>query len=257
MTLKTKLSIGLGFLFAIILLMAMFCSFYVGKMANEAENILKDNYDSLAYARNMLAALDDIRTAVNRYLAATVAQTHQAESEWLAVEIGDRAFMTNLNSESHNITEPQENDHVSRLRGEYTALMRLCNDIRSSHHDLQVFFDGFMPGYERTRQTINAIYEVNRQAVIRKSQLTQHDAANFITYMALIGAFCIILGFGYFWYFPFYTSNSLQYLAQRMTRVLNQAHIATAPAGQDELMILLRAIDTLEEHLAPATKEGT
>ena len=47
MVLKTKLSIGLGFLFAIIFALAFFCSYYVGKLSEDAENILRNNYDSI------------------------------------------------------------------------------------------------------------------------------------------------------------------------------------------------------------------
>ena len=43
MTLKTKLSWGLGFLFLIIFILVGFCSYYVGKLSQESENILKNN----------------------------------------------------------------------------------------------------------------------------------------------------------------------------------------------------------------------
>ena len=56
MTIKTKLSLGLGFLFLIIFALAAFCSSHVGKLAQETDNILKDNYSSLVYSRNMSTA---------------------------------------------------------------------------------------------------------------------------------------------------------------------------------------------------------
>jgi hypothetical protein len=65
MTLKTKLSLGLGFLFLVIFAIAAFCSYYVGKSGQEADNILKDNYNSVVYSRNMLSALDDTRTSIS------------------------------------------------------------------------------------------------------------------------------------------------------------------------------------------------
>ena len=66
MLLKTKLSLGLGFLFLIILVLAACCAYYVSRSSQEAENILKNNYDSIVYARNMLAALDRrIRASVS------------------------------------------------------------------------------------------------------------------------------------------------------------------------------------------------
>ena len=44
---KTKLSWGLGFLFLIIFTLVGFCSYYVGKLSQESESILKDNYNQL------------------------------------------------------------------------------------------------------------------------------------------------------------------------------------------------------------------
>ena len=54
------------------------------------------------------------------------------------------------------------------------------------------------------------------QAVARKSQETEQDSARKITLIAVIGSFCIILAFGYFWYFPFYISNTISYLSGRI-----------------------------------------
>ena len=68
MTLKTKLSLGLGFLFLIILTLAAFCSYYVGKLGQESDNILKDNYYSIVYSKNMLSSLDDMRTSISSTL---------------------------------------------------------------------------------------------------------------------------------------------------------------------------------------------
>ena len=65
MTLKKKLTFGLGFLFLIIIGMAIFCSYYVGKLSQDAENILKDNYKSIVFSRNMISALEDTRTAIS------------------------------------------------------------------------------------------------------------------------------------------------------------------------------------------------
>ena len=50
MVLKTKLSMGLGFLFLIIFALAFVCSYYVEKLSDEADRILKNNYDSIVVA---------------------------------------------------------------------------------------------------------------------------------------------------------------------------------------------------------------
>ena len=65
MTLKKKLSLGLGFLFLIIFVLAFVCSYYIGELSRDAENILKDNYKSLVFTKNMIAALEETRTAIS------------------------------------------------------------------------------------------------------------------------------------------------------------------------------------------------
>ena len=68
MVVKKKLSLGLGFLFFIIFVLTIFCSYYIGKLSQEAGNILKDNYNSLVYSRNMTSALENLRTAVGNII---------------------------------------------------------------------------------------------------------------------------------------------------------------------------------------------
>ena len=80
MTLKAKLTWGLAFLFFIILALSGFCSYYVGALGHESENILKDNYYSVAYARNMLSGLDDMKSSVTN----TVYNTARSTSDYYA-----------------------------------------------------------------------------------------------------------------------------------------------------------------------------
>jgi hypothetical protein len=89
------------------------------------------------------------------------------------------------------------------------------------------------------------------QAVERKSQSTGDDAHKMINTMAIIGAICILLAFFYFWYFPFYVSNSISYLAKKMKELLQKTGIKLDTRTTDESFVLLHAIDLLENRLAP------
>ena len=69
MSLRSKLTVGLGFLFIIIFAIAIYSSFQIEKLSKEASSILKDNYESLVYCKNMLFALDEMNATVgNRIL---------------------------------------------------------------------------------------------------------------------------------------------------------------------------------------------
>ena len=59
MKIKTKISLGLIFLLAIIITLAGTGSFYINHLADLSSTILKDNYESLEYGKNMIRALDE------------------------------------------------------------------------------------------------------------------------------------------------------------------------------------------------------
>ena len=60
MKLKTKLSLGLSFLFIVILAFGALGFFYINKLSSDAANVLMNNQESLVYCNNMLKALEDI-----------------------------------------------------------------------------------------------------------------------------------------------------------------------------------------------------
>ena len=62
MKLKTKLTLGVGLLFVLIVLLSVIGSFYINKLKSDTEKILIANYNSLEFSQNMLLALDKMKT---------------------------------------------------------------------------------------------------------------------------------------------------------------------------------------------------
>jgi hypothetical protein len=243
MLLKTKLSLGLGFLFLIILTLAGFCAYYVGQSSREAENILKNNYDSIVYARNMLSALDEISATAG---GASEYQRHRYGQ-------GAAAFDENLKKENGNITEVHEKELVGQLNGEYGVLAKLGRQLQGAGRDSKAAGD-FLAASEKVKQLVNSIFDLNMQAVVRKSQLAKRDSTRFERWMAMIGTFCFLLALAYFWYFPFYISSTYSYLSQRLWRLLPKFGIHAEVKTNDEAFQILHAIDLLEN--SPAAKQG-
>jgi hypothetical protein len=249
MTLKTKLTLGLGFLFLVIFTLAAFCSYYVETLGRDADNILKDNYRSLVYARNMISALDDMMTAVTSTTLNPRDTTTASDYPRQLFESGRNAFETNLKAENVNITEIHEQECVDTLNHDYQMYLNLCLQMNKGSAGSPVYLNDFLPSCEKLKQSINAIYDMNMQAVVRKSHLATQASTRFVTSMAVIGSLCILLAFGYFWYFPFYTSRSLSYLSNRMTNLLKSIGVAPDATIKDETFAILHAIDLLENKL--------
>jgi two-component system, NtrC family, sensor histidine kinase KinB len=95
MKIKTKLTLGVGLLFILIILLAGVGTYYINTLKNQTENILEDNYNTLGYTRNMLMALDEKQTS---------------------------KFEKNLIAQQNNITELGEKEATERLFGHFNQL---------------------------------------------------------------------------------------------------------------------------------------
>mgnify|MGYP006170844993 CR=1 FL=1 len=60
MKIKTKLNLSVGLLFLLIIILSLVSAFYIFSIKKDTQNILKANYITLEYSRNMLSSLDEI-----------------------------------------------------------------------------------------------------------------------------------------------------------------------------------------------------
>lgn len=254
MALKTKLAWGLGFLFIIIFALGGICSYYVGKLSRETDNILKNNYNSIVYAKNMLSGLDDMKTSINIAMYRTNKPAVESDYYRSLFNAGEKIFEDNLKAANNNITEMHEKEYIGQLNRNYEMYLSLCRQLQKGSGDRSLYFSDFLPASEKMKHSINSIYEVNMQAVVYKSNLAKNDSARFLHYMAMIGAVCLVLALGYFWYFPTYISLSLNYLADRMETLLKNSGISLDIKTNDEANIILQGINLLENRLG--VKEG-
>jgi len=249
MTLKKKLTLGLGFLFFIIFFLAAFSSYHVGRLSQDAENILKDNYNSLVFSKNMTSALEDMRTAVGAIVFNPAAGEKASQYAVRLFEAGRVEFETNLKSEKNNITEIHEREDVATVEQAYALYANICLRVLKGEGDRALYFNEYLPAFEELRHTIASINDLNMQAVERKSQTAKSDSERTIKLVAGIGVFCLLLAFGYFWYFPFYVSNTVAYLADRMKALLKRSDILFDLKTDDEAFVILQGINLLENRL--------
>jgi hypothetical protein len=258
MTLKKKLTLGLGFLFLIIFVLGLFYSYHIGRLSQDAQNILKDNYKSLVFSKNMISALEDMRTAASSIVFNPTDDQKASGYDLKLFEAAKIEFENNLKSEKGNITEIHEREYVNTVDQGYVLYANLCLRIIKGEGGRDLYFNEYQPAFEKLRHAINNINDVNMQAVERKSRMAKRDSARIINLTAGIGVFCVILAFGYFWYFPFYISNSIAYLSDRMKTLLKKSDIALDIKTDDEAFIILQGINLLENKLdAKDEKEGT
>lgn len=158
MKIKTKLTLGVGFLFLLIILLAIAGIKQINSLAADTNNILVDNYNTLDYSRNMLKALDAINL-----------EKRQKD-----------IFKTNLKKQQNNITEIGEAEFTENLTAHFNQLIENKND-------------SVLP--KKIRNDLYDIMKVNMDAINRKSLIADKTAKNATIWLTTIGTMCFLFAF--------------------------------------------------------------
>jgi sulfur transfer complex TusBCD TusB component (DsrH family) len=195
-----------------------------------------------------MSGLDDMKTSISSMMYNTNNSMKMSDYNLKLFESGKDLFENNLKNENNNITEIHEKEYVEKLNQDYATYLKLCLQMKT-RSTKTVMFNDFIAASEEIKQSVNKIYDVNMQAVVRKADLAKRDSAKFKNAMVIIGLICIILALGYCWYFPVYISTTISYLSDRMKNLLKESGITLDIKTNDEAHIILQSINLLENKL--------
>ncbi len=213
MKLKAKLTVGIGFLFVVILVFGILGIVSINKLRSDADNILKNNYETLVYDNNMLKDLDDLSTNKQAYAD----------------------FEANLTKQENNITEYGEGDATKQLRNGFEELKKSPIDTIS---------------YRQMRQAIQQINTLNQNAILRKHETAQKAASSAIFWLTIIFSVLTIISFTLTVNFPDVISTPVKALAKGITEIANKNYKNRIYLDQeDEFKELADAINTMAEKL--------
>lgn len=213
MKLKTKLTIGISFLFIIILVFGILGIVSISKLSSDAKKILTNNYETLVYNNNMLKALDELPES----------------------KTGFADFEKNLSSQEKNITEYGEEDATKSLRKNFEELKLQPNDSSN---------------YRELRQAIQRINNINQNAILRKNDTAQSTASTAIFWLTIIFSILTIIAFTLTVNFPDVISTPIKALALGIKEIANKNYGNRIHLKQnDEFGDLANAFNTMAEKL--------
>ncbi len=213
MKLKTKLSLGLIFLFVIILVFGILGLISINRLGRDADMVLKNNHESLLYCNNMLKALETIK--INKD----------------AVQL----FKDNLIKQENNITEPGEKEATQELRKNFSEL--LVNPLDSSN-------------YPEIRQSLIRIQDLNELAILRKNDAVQKTADNARFWLTVTFTILTLISFTFIFNLPGILSGPIQSLADGIKEIANKNYRKRIYLKQDdEFGDLANAFNSMAEKL--------
>jgi len=213
MKLKAKLTLGIGFLFVVILVFGILGIVSISKLSSDADKILKNNYKTLVYNNNMLKALDEIPKSKKAF----------------------EEFELNLNYQEENITELGEEEATNLLRTNFEELKKNPNDSSN---------------YRELRQGIQQINTINQNAILRKNETAAKTADTAIFWLTIIFSILTIISFTLTINFPDVISTPVKALANGIKEIANKNYSNRIHLDQnDEFKELADAINTMAEKL--------
>jgi len=173
MKIKTKLRLGFGFLFIVVLSFGLIALFFLNELSDKSKVILKDNYKSLQYVAAMRNIIDK--------------NTFPLPAQYA------KEFEKNLSNESENITEAGEKIAVRRLASAYQALQK-----RFTSENMRT-----------VRITLQQIEQINLRAIYAKNELANASSARANLYISIAALFSFLILFVFIVNFPGFVANPL------------------------------------------------
>jgi signal transduction histidine kinase/HAMP domain-containing protein len=213
--LKTKIALGGIFLFALLILSGAVSFFYFNKITGEAKEIVRNNYETLDYTKEMLKEMDQLNTNDS------------------AVALNN--FESNLELQEKNITEPGEKELTVSLRKNFRELRK------------KESIDSFR---SLIRKDISAIMQLNLQAIDKKNNAAQASAEKAKTIISIILTICILVGLTFIFNFPSLVAAPIASLTRGIRAISNKNYGERIHLNRtDEFGELANAFNSMAEKL--------
>jgi len=188
MKIKTKLRLGFGFLFVLVLLFGSISLYYMNQISESAKVILKDNYETLSFTRDMRAILDQNELPLAENVAAR--------------------FRKNLTMEERNVTERGEGQAVSALKAAFQVIIN--PSFPAEQHKQAV---------ASMRRQLMHIDQLNMDAIVRKNAAAQAAVEKASLYLITSASFCFLVLFSFVVNFPGFVANPLREFSEAIKAI--------------------------------------
>lgn len=213
MKLKTKLTLGVGLLFLLIVLLSVIGALYINKLKSDTEKILTANYNSLEYAKNMMLALDKIDT-----------DSAQAVKN----------FRINNAFQDKNLSEPGEKEATHSLNIHFKKYLEQKTDA----------------GEKQIRGDLAKIMSLNMKAIERKSDTAIVTAGNATFWIVSLGTVCFMIAFTLLFNLPQTIAEPIRQLTSSIRQIAGRNyHERVHFKGSEEFNDLADSFNIMAEKL--------
>lgn len=220
MSIKSKIYLGIGSLFILLIFMAFFSINQIQLLGKASENILKDNKESLVYAKNMLEALPGV------------------ENDEAAL----KTIAANLEKQKQNITEIGEDSLTENLVKEF--------DILKQNPKNKNYYNGF-------QSTLFEIIQVNLEAIESKNGIATNTTYQSVLLIGLVSMFSFVVALIVLVGLPGIITKPIKVLTLSIKKIAeNDYHHRVNFEGSSELNELAKSFNEMAARLDKYNKSN-
>lgn len=196
-SIRTRFTLGMIFLFLIILVLSVFSGYYMNKLSNKTSAILKENYLSVVYAREMSEGLMNI----NQEITTAFLMKRNSDSLKIGKELG--LINISLAAEKNNITEPGEDKLVAGIDAGFAEYRKaVLNFSKIAQSDAGLLFLQNKSG-DLYNQLI-VLSQMNSKALEVKTDDAKASSQSALTRMTILATLCFLIGMSFSFSFAAY-----------------------------------------------------
>jgi NtrC-family two-component system sensor histidine kinase KinB len=219
MKIKTKLRLGFGFLFVVVIFFGSVSLYYMNKISISSKVILQDNYESLRYTSAMRTILDDAELPLSSKLA--------------------DQFSKQLSLAEKNVTEQGEGKAVSVLAFAFKQLKVPEANFAKQRKALQF-----------VHKQLRIIDDLNMRAIVKKNDTAQKSIEQAATYLMFAASICFFVLFSFSVNFPGFVANPLKEFSEAIKAISRKNYKQRLEfGGNDEFSELAEEFNAMTAQL--------
>ncbi len=237
--LRTKIRLILIFLFSTVTLFGVLGGYYVQRTSNSAILMLRDNYTTINYIKEMSKAMNDMIWAITLEKSSSSYRRQQLRK---ASDI----FETYLNLQLGKVTEQQEQHLTAQLKQDYENFkeqlkeLQFTNEVPVNVYMKQLNIQGIL----------QSVYEMNDNMIRLRTEEASKIADRVTKYMIIYGFLFFIVAAFAMLYLPQYIANPVQDMTESIKQIARKNYSQRLSINStDEFGEMARSFNLMAEKL--------
>ncbi len=244
-SIKSKITIGVAFLFSVIVILSILGIVFVNQLTEKSKGTLKENYYSVDYAMNMINHLNKIQTLIRDRINEKKINLNDST----IITSAKNLFSAEMEKESNNITETGEGQKAKDLYllfNDYIAEISKIDKHSKQQDKIKIVEER----YSAVLNKVLEIYQINMGAIKYKTDKLQRTSDDVTLYMTLVAIISILLTVSFIFKFPSSIVEPIKELTYKIRSISERNYNQRLELkSADELGELASAFNNMVERL--------